>query len=750
MSNPVNGSLQQRVANSSGLFPTLLNGTVYSDQEYAVGARTSFDNLGPSTPSNSTVSSGKGYGDARLCPDSVNLSTPPGGTISSGRRYEAAWPFSGNVGLSTSSSDTISPGQEYEVVYPSSSDNINIDPSTHTDYNISFGQGRMEDWSRSGNVGLSMSPNGTIFSGQRYESVRPSLDDINLGPLIHTSCNLSSGQGRAEDWPRSGNMGLSMSSNGAIFSGQRYEGVWLPPDDINLDQLTHTDYNTYSGQGCMEDWSYPSDAGLLTPLDYTSSSSRRYAPALPYPNSVDTSTPTEGSISTGTESWRNLEDANMSSPTDGNCTGYGDIAKFYANQDKDCLNAGTALLSQNLESWTSEQGPWNWSGGPSRAPLQMLREPTTPSASILFHDGQCLTNPPHVESLPEYTVLQHVDYHRPGKITGVSEVGWRVSRAGPLATLYDLSQHRYPFPLHIRPLDNVELSASCEESPSQEDLTQASTFHLTPLYEPDNPMASNVMRDHPPPHIAEVPTQSGPSPNGTMPEEQDKKRPGRIGPMKPQQRMDAKEVRKRGACFPCRELKQKCDPLPGDRCRPCRDRMNNQKVSRWFISCDFTTMSERWAVMLPSYITGHFQDREMNEYLARAGIQLLGNAVRVKWTWGYGPPLVMKMEEISTAFRRSSSFRVGAAEDLHEHVQGKSVPLLIGESEAKKIRGRVEHHILGLVRRSLKGFPKFYHSENGGSKFQYGLLEVICGFHRSSFGQVLNPFYTSIRFDSIF
>jgi hypothetical protein len=140
-----------------------------------------------------------------------------------------------------------------------------------------------------------------------------------------------------------------------------------------------------------------------------------------------------------------------------------------------------------------------------------------------------------------------------------------------------------------------------------------------------------------------------------------------------------------------------------------------------------------------AYIVGHLEDHEMEKYLASARIRPLGNTVKVKLTWGYGPQLVTKMEEISTVFRRSSSFRLVADEETHEHVKGELVPLRIGEDEDKKIRHLVERYILNVVHRHIKGFPEFYRSETGGSEVSYNLLEIVCRFHRSSFGKVLNP-----------
>jgi hypothetical protein len=130
----------------------------------------------------------------------------------------------------------------------------------------------------------------------------------------------------------------------------------------------------------------------------------------------------------------------------------------------------------------------------------------------------------------------------------------------------------------------------------------------------------------------------------------------------------------------------------------------------------------------------------VEKYLANAGIMPVGNTVRVEWTWGFGPPLVLEMEEITTSLRRSSSFRLGADEGTHEHIRGGLVPLQIGAAGEKQIRKVAERYIPSIVYGPLKGFPEFHRSEAGGNGFQFGLLKAICWFHGTPQGKVLNPF----------
>jgi hypothetical protein len=61
----------------------------------------------------------------------------------------------------------------------------------------------------------------------------------------------------------------------------------------------------------------------------------------------------------------------------------------------------------------------------------------------------------------------------------------------------------------------------------------------------------------PPPSIQATPTRPKRSLSDITSETQVKKRAVRRGPLTPQQRRDARCVRARGACFSCRELKQK-------------------------------------------------------------------------------------------------------------------------------------------------------------------------------------------------
>jgi hypothetical protein len=129
----------------------------------------------------------------------------------------------------------------------------------------------------------------------------------------------------------------------------------------------------------------------------------------------------------------------------------------------------------------------------------------------------------------------------------------------------------------------------------------------------------------------------------------------------------------------------------------------------------------------------------MEKYLASAEIVPLCNNARVEWTWGYGPPLMMEMEEIATPLARSSSFHLGADEEPHKHPKGNLVPLWISKNQSKKNRDLVECQVRNLVHGPLKGFPKFYHSGVGGSEFQPKLLGLIFHFHQTSFGKVIIP-----------
>ncbi|KAH0536519.1 hypothetical protein FGG08_006615 [Glutinoglossum americanum] len=650
----------------------------YSGQGYSVEAWSSFDNVDPSTPSNSTTSPG-GYEGALSNSGEVDLSTPSNST-SSGQGYEGSRSYSGEMDLSTPSNSTTSSGQGYEG-----------------------------SRSYSGEMDLSTPSNSTTSSGQGYEGSRP----------------------------YSGEMDLSTPSNSMISSSQGHEGVCPSSDDMG--PLTHTDYNFSSCQGWTEDWLCSGDVGLLTPSDCAISSGQGYAGALPYPNGVDMSAPTEGSVSTGTESWRTSEDANMSSPTDGSYTSHGDTSRTWTNQDEDYLDAGTAPLSQNLEPWTdtSKLGPWNSNGGLSWALLEMLREPAVPPASIPAPEGRSLVNELHAESLPKYDVYPQVGYHEQHiSNTSIREVGNGVASAGPPVHLGDSPQHPYPLttahsPGHAHPLNSLEPSTSHGGRSSQVVLAQVSAIYLVPFHEPDNRIGSNVMYGPLPPPVQMATARSRPSQNGSMSEGHTKKRPGRRSRLEPQQRKDARAVRKRGACFACHELNQRCDPTPGEMCRPCLARKNKPRVSQWVL-CDFTPWANRWALVLPRHIIGHLQDHEMEKYLASAGIVPLGNTFRVECTWGYGPPLVMEMEEIYTCFRRSSSFRLDTDEGTHEHVKGGLVPLQIGKDADKKFR---ERYFPSLISRPLEGFPEFFRSETGGSEFQSNLLKVICWLYGTSFGK---------------
>jgi hypothetical protein len=324
-----------------------------------------------------------------------------------------------------------------------------------------------------------------------------------------------------------------------------------------MDLLTHVDYNLYSAQGRTVNWLHYGDVGPSTLVNCAITSGQGYLGALPYSTGADTLTSTEGSVSTGTD------DANMSSPTDGGYTRYGGITSTWANQDEDYLNAGTAPFSQNLESWTDNSGwdPLNL-GGTGRAPLEMLREEAVPSATIPLPEGQYLINGFHAESLPKYDVVPQVGHHSQdiGDV-GVDEGVGGVTSAGLLVSLNGLSQQPYTFsamqsPGSVQPLNNLELPTSCGGRSSPVILAQVSTFYVMPLRDPT---ASNLTRELPPPPIQAAPTRSGSPSSGTctMPKEQAKKKAVRHGPLELQKRKDARAVRQRGACFACRELKQK-------------------------------------------------------------------------------------------------------------------------------------------------------------------------------------------------
>ncbi|KAI9767715.1 MAG: hypothetical protein M1839_004350 [Geoglossum umbratile] len=568
---------------------------------------------------------------------------------------------------------------------------------------------------------------GTANPDQGYAS-ETWLSFDNVGLPAPPASAVSSGHGYESSSSHSDTVGLLTPSNGTNSSGQGSEGTWSSPDYVA--QLA--DCSFFSGQGRTADWLRSDAVDLLMPLDSITSPNQGYTGALPYSNCA--------------ESWQSSEDVNTPSPIDGNYTSHPDTTSTWANQDEDYSNARATPLSQNSEPQTNdiELDSWNSNADPLS---EVLQQPTVPS--IPLPEGQALMSDFYAGSLRTYDVLPQVSHHKQHTNTGISGVGGGVTSAGLPVPLDSWSPHPCPFPTvhspgHIHPSSNLELSTSRGGGSSQVVLARVLTFDLVHC-NPENPADSTVTYGPPLPRVGAAATRSRSSPSVTSSERQGKKSARRRGPLEAGRRRNAHAVRSHGACFVCRELKQACDPFPGPICSPCLARKTNQKVVRWRNCCDFTPMPDRWALMLPSYITGHLEDHEVEKYLANAGVMPVGNIVRVEWTWGFGPPLVVEMEEIITSLRRSSSFRLGADEGTHEHIRGGLVPLQIGEAGEKQIRQVAERYIPSIVYGPLKDFPEFHRSEAGGNEFQFRLLKAICWFHGTPQGKRSSEFTRALE-----
>lgn len=124
--------------------------------------------------------------------------------------------------------------------------------------------------------------------------------------------------------------------------------------------------------------------------------------------------------------------------------------------------------------------------------------------------------------------------------------------------------------------------------------------------------------------------------------------PGRRkGPLSPSGRQNARKMRKKGSCFRCVVMREKCviDESKDDGiCERCRGILNDRRT--WNLPCSQLKLRDRLRFMLPDFLTSHLRACKVREYIeANTNGSVNGSAFKLEIEIGFDTPLVLDAVE---------------------------------------------------------------------------------------------------------
>jgi hypothetical protein len=227
--------------------------------------------------------------------------------------------------------------------------------------------------------------------------------------------------------------------------------------------------------------------------------------------------------------------------------------------------------------------------------------------------------------------------------------------------------------------------------------------------------------------------------------------PGRRnGPLSPTSRHNARIMRRKGSCFRCFVMKERCvmdEHSDHDgMCKGCRDRSSDFRT--WELRCSRLKLQDRVAFMLPDALVSHLHPSKISEYIRLHTVgPLTGSSFKLALEMDFDTPLELDAVEFVPRGLENApmlAFQL-TAKGSNTDLRLNSPPIMPVLVDKRAIRRHINTWLDSISRETKSNFPE-YCFPGAHEHWQREILTNICTYHRANISMLeanrLGPFQT--------